>query len=46
MSAVPKTKLTPAEYLAIERKVKFKSEFFNGEMFVEQPADRGRYPAS
>ncbi len=34
MSAVPKRKLTPAEYLAIEKKAEFKSEFFNGEMFA------------
>src|SRR5947208_1446546 len=34
MSAVPKTKLTPAEYLAIERKAAFKSEFYRGEMFA------------
>lgn len=33
MSAVPKRKLTAAEYLAIEKKAEFKSEFFNGEMF-------------
>lgn len=34
MSAVPKTKLTPAEYLAIERKAEFKSEYYRGEMFA------------
>jgi Uma2 family endonuclease len=34
MSAVAKRKLTPAEYLAIERAAPFKSEFFNGEMFA------------
>jgi Uma2 family endonuclease len=34
MSAVPKKKLTPAEYLAIERKAEFKSEFYDGEMFA------------
>lgn len=33
MSAVPKRKLTVAEYLAIEKKAEFKSEFFDGEMF-------------
>lgn len=33
MTAVPNRKLTPAEYLAIEKKATFKSEFFNGEMF-------------
>jgi Uma2 family endonuclease len=34
MTAVPKRKLTPAEYLAIERKAEFKSEFLDGEMFA------------
>jgi Uma2 family endonuclease len=34
MSAVPKAKLTPAEYLAIERKAAFRSEYLNGEMFA------------
>jgi Uma2 family endonuclease len=34
MTAVPKTKLTPAEYLAVERKAAFKSEFYRGEMFA------------
>ena len=34
MSAVPKAKLTPVEYLAIERKAAFKSEFYHGEMFA------------
>ncbi|MGL6097824.1 MAG: Uma2 family endonuclease, partial [Fimbriiglobus sp.] len=34
MSAVPKRKLTAAEYLAIEEKAEFKSEFYNGEMFA------------
>ena len=34
MSALPKRKLTVAEYLTIERKAEFKSEFFNGEMFA------------
>src|SRR5947199_9313353 len=40
MSAVPKTKLTPAEYLAIERKAEFKSEFYRGEMFAMAGANR------
>jgi len=30
----PKTRLTPEEYLAIERKAEYKSEYFNGEMFA------------
>ncbi len=34
MSAALKTKLTPAEYLAIERKAERRSEFYNGEMFA------------
>ncbi len=34
MSAMPTRRLTPAEYLEIERKAEFKSEFFNGEMFA------------
>lgn len=34
MSAVPKKLLTPDEYLEIERRAEFKSEFYNGEMFA------------
>lgn len=34
MSAVPKAKLTPAEYLAIERKAEFKSDYYRGETFA------------
>ena len=34
MSALPKKKLTAADYLKIERKAHYKSEFFNGEMFA------------
>src|SRR5258708_5302364 len=34
MSAAPTPKLTPAQYLAIERKAAFKSEYLNGEMFA------------
>ena len=34
MSLQPKTRLTPEEYLAIERKAEYKSEYFNGEMFA------------
>jgi Uma2 family endonuclease len=40
MSAAPKTKLTPAEYLAIERKAEFKSEYYRGEMFAMAGASR------
>ena len=32
--AVPIPKLTPEEYLEIERKAEYKSEYFNGEMFA------------
>ena len=34
MTAVPKPKLTEAEYLAIEEKAEHKSEFYRGEMFA------------
>ncbi len=42
MTAMPKPrpKLTPAEYLAIERKAEFKSEFLNGQMFAMAGASR------
>ncbi len=34
VSTDPKTSLTPEQYLEIERKAEFKSEYFNGEMFA------------
>jgi Uma2 family endonuclease len=34
MAALPKKKLTGEEYLAIERKAGFKSEFYRGELFA------------
>jgi len=34
MSAIPKRKMTAAEYLEIERTAEFRSEFFDGEMFA------------
>lgn len=34
MSALPKKKLTEAEYLVIERAAEFRSEFYAGEMFA------------
>ena len=34
MSTAPTIKLTPAEYLAIERKAEFKSEYYAGKMFA------------
>ncbi len=40
MSAVAKRKLSAAEYLAIEQRAEFKSEFFNGEMFAMDRASR------
>src|SRR5918911_3381571 len=40
MSSRPETYLTPEEYLAIERKAEYKSEYFNGEMFAMTAASR------
>jgi Uma2 family endonuclease len=40
MSAIPKTKITPEEYLEMERKAEYKSEYFNGEMFSITGANR------
>src|SRR5687767_9410634 len=40
MSAVPKARLTPEQYLAIERKAEIKSEYYNGEMFAMSGASR------
>jgi Uma2 family endonuclease len=34
MSAQPTPRLTPEQYLAIERAAEFKSEYYNGEMFA------------
>ena len=34
MSTLSKSYLTPEQYLEIERKAEFKSEYFNGEMFA------------
>jgi Uma2 family endonuclease len=34
MATQPKTYLTPEQYLEIERKAEFKSEYFQGEMFL------------
>jgi len=34
MSTQPKTYLTPGQYLEIERKAEFKSEYYRGEMFA------------
>lgn len=46
MSSVPKRRLTPAEYLAIERKAEFKSAYFNGEMFAMADTSRWHVRAS
>jgi len=40
MSAIPKTKLTPGEYLELERKAEYKSEYFDGEIFAMSGAKR------
>ena len=40
MTAIPKTRLTPAEYLAIERKAETCSKYFAGEMFAMSGASR------
>jgi Uma2 family endonuclease len=40
MSVVAKKKITPEEYLEIERKAEYKSEYFNGEMFAMAGASR------
>lgn len=34
MSSQPKTRLTPQEYLALEREAEYKSEYFKGEVFA------------
>jgi len=34
MSAIPVPRLTPQQYLEIERAADFKSEYFDGEMFA------------
>ncbi len=40
MTAIPKVRLTAAEYLSIERKAETRSEFFAGEMFAMSGAGR------
>jgi len=46
MSAIPKTKLTPEEYLEFERKAEFKSEYSNGEVFAMAGARRNHNKAA
>ena len=40
MSAIPKTKLTPEEYLEFERQAEERHEYFNGEIFAMSGAKR------
>lgn len=40
MSTLSKTFLTPEEYLELERKAEYKSEYYNGEMFAMSGASR------
>ena len=40
MATPPKTYLTPEEYLEIERKAEFKSEYYRGEMYAMAGAGR------
>jgi Uma2 family endonuclease len=40
VSTQPKTFLTPEQYLEIERKAEYKSEYFRGEMFAMAGASR------
>ncbi len=40
MSAIPKPKITVADYLALDRRAEFKSEYLNGEMFALAGASR------
>ena len=40
MSSVPKLRFTPEEYLALERKAEYKSEFLDGEIFAMAGARR------
>jgi Uma2 family endonuclease len=40
MSTIPKSKLTPGEYLAKERLATYRSEFFRGEIFAMVGASR------
>ncbi len=46
MNAIPKRKLTPEEYLKIERKAEYKSEYFNGEIYAMSGAKRNHNKAA
>ncbi len=46
MSAIPKRKLTPEEYLEIERKAEYKSEYFDGEIYAMSGAKRNHNKAA
>jgi len=46
MSAIPKTKLTPDEYLEFERKAEERHEYFNGEIFAMSGAKRNHNKAA
>jgi Uma2 family endonuclease len=43
MSSQPNTYLSPEEYLAIERKAEYRSEYFAGEMFAMAGASKKRH---
>lgn len=40
MSTLPKTRFTPEEYLELERKAEYKSEYYDGEIFAMSGASR------
>jgi Uma2 family endonuclease len=40
MSTLPKTRYTPEEYLDLERKAEYKSEYYDGEIFAMSGASR------
>jgi Uma2 family endonuclease len=40
MATLPKTRYTPEEYLEMERKAEYKSEYFDGEIFAMSGASR------
>ena len=49
MSTQPKNYLTPEQYLEIERKADYKSEYYHGEMFAMSGASHhttGSLPSS